>query len=125
MSIIESNEILGTVTEVIAGRIVIDWNPYTNDGNVTFYCDKMVSKVRQGEPPLVLERGYFGTMSARISDIVAGSYDVGGVEVPGALLMGAIKAAFDATYIRETTPLPTPIEPDNVDGESSGAPANP
>lgn len=125
VSIISENQELGTVTEAIFPRIVIDWNPYTNDGMVTFMVDRMTTQSRVGEPPLILERGHVGTMSDTIGNLLAQDYVVAGQSYPGALLMALIKAASDGVYERRTNPLPSPEPPDTVEPESSGAPANP
>lgn len=111
MAIISSNPSLGTTEQAIASRIVIDWNPITNDGNVAFQYDRMVRK----DDGTVLERGYLGQGAATIGDLIANDYVVvhpvtgDEVVVPGWQLMASIKAATDLVYEGAVVPAPPKV----------------
>lgn len=111
MAIISNNPALGTTEQAIASRIVIDWNPITNDGNVAFHYDRMVRKT----DGTVLERGYLGQGAATIGDLIANDYVVvhpvtgDEVVVPGWQLMASIKAATDLVYEGAVVPAPPKV----------------
>lgn len=100
MALLSENTTFGTRVEAIAPRIVIDWNPYTNDGPVTFHYEKLTT---QGDGT-VLERTFLGVLPAQISTLLAATYAIidptTGEELaePGWKLMAMIKAATDAVY---------------------------
>ena len=103
MSII--NEFGDTQTHAIAPRIEIKWDPYTNDGPVVFHFERLVMRGTE-----VLERGYMGPLSERISVLLAADYTVTNpetqeqVQMPGWMLEAAIKAATDAVYAASQAP---------------------
>ncbi len=119
MALISENTAFGTRVEAIAPRIGIDWNPYTNDGPVTFHFEKLTTQA----DGTVLERTFLGVLPAKISDLLAKTYviasPVSGEESiePGWKLMAMIKAATDAVYLASLQP-PTgvvaqpPVEPE-------------
>lgn len=110
MALLSENTTFGTRVEAIAPRIVIDWNPYTNDGPVTFHFEKLTTQV----DGTVLERTFLGVLPATISELLAKTYTithpVTGEESlePGWKLMAMIKAATDAVYTGGTQ-LPTDL----------------
>lgn len=118
MALISESVAFGTRVEAIAPRIGIDWNPYTNDGPVTFHFEKLTTQA----DGTVLERTFLGVLPARISDLLAKTYVVTnpltGEESTeaGWKLMAMIKAATDAVYLASLQP-PTgvvqqpPVEP--------------
>lgn len=98
-----TNKKLGTTTELVASKITVDWNPIgigTDLGNVRFDVEKMVSQ-DDASPPVMLKRGYYGTMASPIADIIGKDYTIidptSGEEVtiPGVTLMLLIKAVTD------------------------------
>lgn len=110
MAILNENTVFGTRVEAIAPRIVIDWNPYTNDGPVTFHYEKLTTQA----DGTVLERAFLGVLPAQISALLAPNYTithpVTGEETveAGWKLMAMIKAATDAVYAAATPPVSLP-----------------
>ncbi len=100
MALLSENTTFRTRVEAIAPRIVIDWNPYTNDGPVSFHYEKLTTQA----DGTVLERTFLGVLPAQISSLLAQSYTithpVTGEETdePGWKLMAMIKAATDVVY---------------------------
>lgn len=113
MALLSENSTFGTRVEAIAPRIVIDWNPYTNDGPVTFHYEKLTTQ----DDGTVLERTFLGVLPAQISTLLAATYTitdpVTGEEMieAGWKLMAMIKAATDAVYHQAAAPVPTPPDP--------------
>lgn len=113
MALLSENTTFGTRVEAIAPRIVIDWNPYTNDGPVTFHYEKLTT---QGDGT-VLERTFLGVLPAQISTLLASTYTIidpaTGEELaePGWKLMAMIKAATDTVYEAATRPATQPTTP--------------
>lgn len=116
MALLSENIIFGTRVEAIAPRIAIDWNPYTNDGPVTFHFEKLTTQT----DGTVLERTFLGVLPAQISTLLANTYTithpVTGEESQeqGWKLMAMIKAATDAVYETATQPATqatTPPDP--------------
>jgi len=116
MALLSENTSFGTRVEAIAPRIAIDWNPYTNDGPVTFHFERLTTQ----EDGTVLERTFLGVLPATISDLLAKTYTithpVTGEESQeqGWKLMAMIKAATDAVYEAATQPATqatTPPDP--------------
>ncbi|WP_447786463.1 hypothetical protein [Stenotrophomonas bentonitica] len=109
MALLSENTSFGTRVEAIAPRIVIDWNPYTNDGPVTFHYEKLTSQA----DGTVLERTFLGVLPAQISNLLASTYTIidptteEELVEPGWKLMAMIKAATDAVYAA-ATPKGTP-----------------
>jgi len=109
MALLSENTTFGTRVEAIAPRIVIDWNPYTNDGPVTFHYEKLTSQA----DGTILERTFLGVLPAQISTLLGASYTIidptTGEELaePGWKLMAMIKAATDAVYA-STLEAPVP-----------------
>ncbi|WP_157804671.1 hypothetical protein [Stenotrophomonas maltophilia] len=106
MALISESAAFGTRVEAIAPRIGIDWNPYTNDGPVTFHFEKLTTQA----DGTVLERTFLGVLPAKISDLLAMTYVITnpltGEEStePGWKLMAMIKAATDAVYLASLQP---------------------
>ncbi len=107
MALLSENTAFGTRVEAIAPRIVIDWNPYTNDGPVTFHYERLTTQA----DGTVLERTFLGVLPAQISTLLAASYTIThpvtgeeSVEA-GWKLMAMIKAATDAVYAAATPPV--------------------
>ncbi|MBH1831006.1 hypothetical protein I5W42_05945 [Stenotrophomonas maltophilia] len=106
MALISESSAFGTRVEAIAPRIGIDWNPYTNDGPVTFHFEKLTTQA----DGTVLERTFLGVLPAKISDLLAKTYVITnpltGEEStePGWKLMAMIKAATDAVYLASLQP---------------------
>lgn len=100
MALLSENTTFGTRVEAIAPRIVIDWNPYTNDGPVTFHYEKLTTK----DDGTVLERTFLGVLPAQISALLAENYTITdpftgeATEEPGWKLMAMIKAATEVVY---------------------------
>lgn len=84
----------GVTTDIIAPKIVIDWNPILNDGPVFFHMERMV----RGPEGQLLSMTHEAIMPKKISDILQRTItlNIGGndVEFQGALLMGLIKQVF-------------------------------
>lgn len=121
MALISESAAFGTRVEAIAPRIGIDWNPYTNDGPVTFHCEKLTTQA----DGTVLERTFLGVLPAKISDLLAKTYVITnpltGEEStePGWKLMAMIKAATDAVYLASLQPpigmvSQPPVEPETA-----------
>ena len=112
MAILSENTSFGTRVEAIAPRIAIDWNPYTNDGPVTFHFEKLTTQT----DGTVLERTFLGVLPAQISTLLGATYAITdpatGEELsePGWKLMAMIKAATDAVYAAATQPA-APLDP--------------
>ncbi|MBH1548749.1 MAG: hypothetical protein ACN6PQ_02120 [Stenotrophomonas indicatrix] len=106
MALISESAAFGTRVEAIAPRIGIDWNPYTNDGPVTFHFEKLTTQA----DGTVLERTFLGVLPAKISDLLAKSYVITNPLTgekstePGWKLMAMIKAATDAVYLASLQP---------------------
>lgn len=110
MALISESAAFGTRVEAIAPRITIDWNPYTNDGPVSFNFER-VTKQDDGT---VLERTFLGVLPAKISDLLASVYTITNPltgeesQEPGWKLMAMIKAATDAVYEAAIQPADAP-----------------
>lgn len=122
MALISENTAFGTRVEAIAPRIAIDWNPYTNDGPVTFHFEKLTTQA----DGTVLERTFLGILPARISDLLSTEYTVRnpltGEESreAGWKLMAMIKAATDLVYLASVQPGNVPSSfPSAFQGQSS------
>jgi hypothetical protein len=120
MALISESAAFGTRVEAIAPRIAIDWNPYTNDGLVTFHFERLTKQ----EDGTVLERTFLGVLPAKISELLASVYTINNpltgeeTQEPGWKLMAMIKAATDSVYASsaaasDPVPLPEP-PPDSV-----------
>lgn len=120
MALISESAAFGTRVEAIAPRIAIDWNPYTNDGPVTFHFERLTTQ----EDGTVLERTFLGVLPAKISGLLASVYTITNPltgeesQEPGWKLMAMIKAATDSVYASsvagsDPVPLPEP-PPDSV-----------
>lgn len=113
MALLSENTTFGTRVEAIAPRIAIDWNPYTNDGPVTFHFERLTTQT----DGTVLERTFLGVLPAQISTLLANTYTithpVTGEESQeqGWKLMAMIKAATDAVYEAATQPATQPTTP--------------
>lgn len=110
MALISHSTAFGTKVEAVAPRIGIDWDPYTNDGTVTFYFDKLTTQA----DGTVLERTFLGVLPAQIGGVLAATYTItdpltGAQTVePGWKLMAMIKAATDAVYEASQHEQPSP-----------------
>ncbi|MCU1115894.1 hypothetical protein JAK74_19080 [Stenotrophomonas maltophilia] len=106
MALISESAAFGTRVEAIAPRIGIDWNPYTNDGPVTFHFERLTTQA----DGTVLERTFLGVLPAKISDLLAKTYVITNPLTreestePGWKLMAMIKAATDAVYLASLQP---------------------
>ena len=61
MALLSENTSFGTRVEAIAPRIAIDWNPYTNDGPVTFHFERLTTQA----DGTVLERTFLESCRPR------------------------------------------------------------
>lgn len=110
MAKISENPQFGTTVEAIAPRIVMDWNPYTDDGPVTFHFERLT---RQSDGTVV-ERTFLGVLPAKISELMKREYTVTNpetgnqVQEPGWKLMALVKAATDAVFEQSQAPAMPP-----------------
>jgi hypothetical protein len=110
MAKISENPQFGTTVEAIAPRIVMDWNPYTNDGPVTFHFEKLTRQ----DDGTVVERTFLGVLPAKIGDLVQRDYTITNPvtgeqsQEPGWKLTAMIKAATDVVYEAATQPATQP-----------------
>ena len=104
----------GTIlTRLFATRTDIQWDPATNDGKILFSIDKFTYV--DGE--LVSRQPQNGIMSdlgpllGKVFDVEVSPGNI--VQVPGALIMAAMKKAFEELYEEKTAPAPpiVPFEP--------------
>lgn len=100
------NEIANVTREAVAPRITINWNPTDNTGSVIFKVEHMESI--DGEFQRMVPEGF---LSISLPDLMARSFMVGETEVPTALVMGYIKAAFDTLYTERQAAVAAPIDP--------------
>lgn len=102
-----TEENIARTRETVAPNITIQWNPYDNSGQVTFFLQDMVSEngVDQGLQPHKGLRGNMqigsvaGTMIVPMQDIMNSTIALpDGSTVPGYMLMVMIKSYFDAKF---------------------------
>lgn len=94
------------VSEVVAPNTEIQWNPATNEGQVVFRCERFTwcnGQLISRAP----ERALIVPLAQVLGDVFEVATPAGTLPVPGMLVAGAIKAAFDR-YWREHTAEPAP-----------------
>lgn len=110
MTLLSESSMFGTRVEAVAPRITIDWNPYTNDGPVSFHFEKLTTQA----DGTVLERTFLGVLPAQISALLAVTYTITNPatgeqsQEPGWKLMAMIKAATDVVYAAASQPVTPP-----------------
>lgn len=113
------------VTEAVAPRIAINWNPVDNSGNVEFWISQMETlngvykgmtlDTRDGFHPMQFS---LGEILGMVFDVPVGKDVEGNVvyqNIPGTLLMGTIKAAFDKMYTMRVIQAENITSPTSVD----------
>ncbi|AMQ66023.1 hypothetical protein AAY80_074 [Stenotrophomonas phage vB_SmaS-DLP_6] len=95
------------VRETVAPNITINWNPYDNSGQVTFFLQDMITEngVDKGLQPHRGLRGnsntgtVAGTMIVSMEEIMSSTLTLpDGSTAPGYMLMVMIKSYFDAKF---------------------------
>jgi hypothetical protein len=116
MTNIRITEVTPTVeSEALAPRTTIFWEPTSNTGSVHFECQRFYRTTGTTD--------YFGApepdggLSLSLADLMTRTVTVqtpnGPMDIPAALLMGAVKALFDELYVEQRTPavVPEPVAP--------------
>lgn len=106
----------GYTVDIVAPRIEINWDPYSNGGSVTFYTER-IERV-DGK---LHKRNFVGVFQHDLAPLMQRVFpvDVGEAEpvaMPAALLMQSIKSAFDALYLEsiqlEAAPITDVMQPE-------------
>lgn len=93
-------------TEAVAPKITIHWNPVDDTGFIQFQVARM--EFVNDEFVRMLPED---DLTISIADFMQRPVTVGGTEAPPELIVGYIKALFDALYVERATPAePEPAE---------------
>lgn len=102
------------VSEIVSPRVVMEWDPLTDDGYVIFNMARTVTVAgvhvaRQDFPNQIVEK--ISDLLARTFTVVVGQDADGNditQDIPAALVMATIKEAFAVLYEEVVTPNPPP-----------------
>jgi hypothetical protein len=104
---IKTEENIVRTSEAVAPRITITWEPGTTNGTVEYQVMDMITEngVNKGMVPHTRLRGLTGAPVVRVSmlKILQSVIDIelpggGTTQIPGALLIGAVKSVFDNEF---------------------------
>lgn len=89
------DEVAGLQSEALATHITIDWDPLTDDADITFHSTRYL---QSGDQYITQMDTGDGSIVMNMEEVLARAYEIGGKEVSGMDVNAFIRMIYDEVY---------------------------